>query len=1087
MNPTLTERAHQPFLNDTGDIGKLVEAYDWGSTPLGEISYWSAGVKAVVAMMLRSPMPMVMLMGVEGVMIYNEGYATFAGPRHPQLLGMTAGEGWPEVAEFNAMIIRRVFAGERISYTDQEFSLNRKGTLEQVFLNLDYSAVSDEHGVTVAVLVTVVETTAKVKADRWMAGERQRLQAMFEQTPGFTAMLTGPQHVFALTNRAYSTLVNNREVLGKSVKEAIPEAADQGFVDLLDKLYATGEIFEGTAIPFVIADSQGNTNKRFLDFVYQPLKNDAGEVFGIFVQGFDVTDRVVAEKAMVESEALFRTLAQAVPNQVWIAAPDGLLYWFNDRVYDYSGARPGELDGEKWATLLHPDELAEVAATWTAAVTSGEIYQTEFRIRQHDGNYHWHLVRALPIRDEKGEILRWIGTNTDIHDQKSASQVLTHENLSLTQQISQRTEERDRMWRLATDIMVVADIDGNITSVNPAFSTLLGWKEGEVTGVPFVSLIHPDEQQRAGGKLFASSDGNNTFKFEKRVRRADGAYSLVSWTGARDAGLFHAVGRDVTAERAAAAAMKRTEQALIQSQKMDTIGKLTGGVAHDFNNLLQVISGNLQLLTPEVRDNPRALRKINNALDGVSRGAKLASYLLAFGRRQALEPKVVKVSRYIVAMEDMLRRSLGEAIDIEMVASGGLWNCLVDVPQLENAILNLCINARDAMEANGKLTIEMGNVALDDDYAANHFEVERGQYIMIAVSDTGSGMTPEVIAQAFEPFFSTKPEGKGTGLGLSMVYGFVKQSGGHVKIYSEVGLGTTVKLYLPRSMAAEEMPTILDSREVVGGEETILVVEDDVGVRKIVVEMLGGLGYRVLQAGEAEGALAIVQSGLAIDLLFTDVVMPGPLRSPDLAREARGCLPDLAVLFTSGYTENAIVHGGRLDAGVELLGKPYTRAALAQKIRHVLGNQKQRKQTAAMEIKKAAPVNPANAASQSIIKPEPAPPRALHILLVEDDDIIRANTTELLSLLGHRVSHTSHAEQALKILSSEDINVLIADIQLPGMSGETLANQARASLPELHVVFASGQPQQTRLPGAVSLIKPYDIAALVQAIEGAGR
>ncbi|MFZ6680121.1 PAS domain S-box protein [Undibacterium sp. Tian12W] len=1074
INSIPSKRAHQPFLNDTGDIGELVSQFDWAATALGDIDTWSAGVKAVVAMMLRSPMPMVMLMGVEGVMIYNEGYAKFASPRHPYLLGMTAKEGWPEVAEFNAMIISRVFAGERITYTDQEFALNRKGMLEEVFLSLDYSAVSDENGVTVAVLATVVETTDKVRADRWVKGEHQRLQAMFEQTPGFTAMLTGPQHIFTLTNRAYSSLVNNRQVLGKSVAQALPEAAEQGFVDLLDKLYVSGEIFEGHAIPFSLADdSDGGSKERFLDFVYQPLKNDAGEIFGIFVQGFDVTDRVLAEKSRLESEALFRTLAQAVPNQVWAASPDGLLYWFNDRVYSYSGARPGELDGEKWASILHPDEVAEVAATWIAAVTSGEVYQTEFRIRQHDGNYHWHLVRALPIRDEQGEILRWIGTNTDIHDQKSASQFLTHENLNLTQQIGKRTEERDRMWRLATDLMLVADVDGNITSVNPAFTALLGWAEADVTGMPFISLIHPDEQQRAGGKLFASSDGNNTFKFEKHVRRADGTYNLVSWTGSRDAGLFHAVGRDVTAERAAAAAMKRTEQALIQSQKMDTIGKLTGGVAHDFNNLLQVISGNLQLLAAEVKDNPRAQRKIDNALDGVSRGAKLASYLLAFGRRQALEPKVVKVSRYIGAMEDMLRRSLGEAIDIEMIASGGLWNCLVDVPQLENAILNLCINARDAMESNGKLTIEMGNVALDDDYAANHLEVERGQYIMIAVSDTGSGMTPEVMAQAFEPFFSTKPEGKGTGLGLSMVYGFVKQSGGHVKIYSEVGDGTTVKLYLPRSMAAEEMPTIIDSREIVGGEETILVVEDDVGVRKTVVEMLGGLGYRVLQAGEAEGALAIVQSGLAIDLLFTDVVMPGPLRSPDLAREARGCLPNLAVLFTSGYTENAIVHGGRLDAGVELLGKPYTRAALAQKIRHVLANQKQRKQVATT----TPAINNTPTMSST-------PLRGKRILLVEDDEVIRANTTELLSLLGHTVLEASNAEQALSLLPATAFDVLMTDIQLPGMSGETLATQARNILPTLHVVFASGRHQQISLPGAVTLIKPYDVAALAEAVKG---
>jgi signal transduction histidine kinase/FixJ family two-component response regulator len=394
--------------------------------------------------------------------------------------------------------------------------------------------------------------------------------------------------------------------------------------------------------------------------------------------------------------------------------------------------------------------------------------------------------------------------------------------------------------------------------------------------------------------------------------------------------------------RAEAAERAKIELVLRHSQKMEAVGKLTGGVAHDFNNLLQVIGGNLQLLTKDVAGSEKAEQRLRNALAGVSRGSKLASQLLAFGRRQPLAPKVVNLGRFVGGLDDLLRRALGDGVEIETAISGGLWNTLVDPSQVENAILNLAINARDAMQAHGKLTIEAGNAALTDEYAAHHEDVRPGQYVMLAVTDTGCGMTPEVIEQVFEPFFTTKPEGQGTGLGLSMVYGFVKQSGGHIKIYSEPGEGTTIRLYLPRVTGAEDVTADTEAGPITGGTETVLVVEDDDDVRGTVVELLTDLGYRVLKARDASSALSIIENGAIIDVLFTDVVMPGSMRSPELARRARARLPEVAVLFTSGYTDTAIVHGGRLDQGTELLSKPYTREALARKIRHVLRNQERR-------------------------------------------------------------------------------------------------------------------------------------------------
>ncbi|MBM7326601.1 response regulator, partial [Agrobacterium sp. S2] len=373
---------------------------------------------------------------------------------------------------------------------------------------------------------------------------------------------------------------------------------------------------------------------------------------------------------------------------------------------------------------------------------------------------------------------------------------------------------------------------------------------------------------------------------------------------------------------------------------------------------------------------------------------------------------------------------------------------------------------------------EVANAVLDRDYARKHSEVTAGQYVMLAVTDTGSGMSPEILEKVFEPFFSTKPEGKGTGLGLSMVYGFAKQSSGHVNIYSEVGQGTTVKMYLPRSAADEDREVVVHNGPVEGGTETILVVEDDEEVRGTVVETLSDLGYRVLTARDAQAGLTVVESGIPIDVIFTDVVMPGPLKSREMARRAQERLPNLAVLFTSGYTENSIVHGGKLDAGVELLSKPYTREALARRIRHVIANRKQ------VSLSRARP------GSSKI--PEPAMAvddreRSIQVLLVEDDELIRMNSMEMLSESGFAVVEAGNAAQALKVIESEQIDVLVTDIGLPDMKGGELAVEALRRRPGLAIVFATGD---SHLPegapeSAVLLTKPYDEQQIIAAVEKA--
>ena len=560
-----------------------------------------------------------------------------------------------------------------------------------------------------------------------------------------------------------------------------------------------------------------------------------------------------------------------------------------------------------------------------------------------------------------------------------------------------------------------------------------------------MDLVHADDRQSTLDEVGKLALGVTTFAFENRYQCKDGTYRTIAWTAVPDHEFIHAVGRDVTEERSAAAALRQTELALQQAQKMEAIGNLTGGVAHDFNNLLQVVAGNLQLLARDVSGNEKAERRITNALAGVNRGSKLASQLLAFGRRQALDPKVVNIGRLIRGMDEMLRRTIGEGVEIETIVSGGLWNSLIDPMQVENALLNLAINARDAMEGFGKLTIEVGNAYIDDTYARIHDDVQAGQYVVLSVTDTGSGMSPELMAKVFEPFFSTKPEGKGTGLGLSMVYGFVKQTGGHVKIYSEVAQGTTVKMYLPRAMQQEDVGVERNDGPVEGGRETILVAEDDEGVRATVVELLQELGYRVLKAPDAAAALSIIESGMHIDLLFTDVVMPGQLKSSELARKAKERVPGIGVLFTSGYTENSIVHGGRLDAGVQLLSKPYSREQLAHKIRYVLDR---RKQTSVDET----PPLQANPISEV----------RRRVLLVEDNDLIRMATADMLGELNCEVSEAGSGEDALAILEQSEIDIVVSDLGLPGMTGEDFCREVHRRWPQIGIVFATGMDQGRR-------------------------
>jgi PAS domain S-box-containing protein len=498
---------------------------------------------------------------------------------------------------------------------------------------------------------------------------------------------------------------------------------------------------------------------------------------------------------------------------------------------------------------------------------------------------------------------------------------------------------------VADHALYMLDEKGHITDWNAGAERLKGYNASEIVGRDFACFF-TDEDQKVGVPQHELDTAAQRGKYEAegwRVRK-DGSRFLaaVVMTPLRDAAGrlvgFAKITRDITEHAQQQKALEDAKGALVQAQKMEALGQLTGGIAHDFNNLLHVIKNAVAIVLDHLPDADPAVRKyLNMASQNADRAAAVTQRLLAFSRQQPLDPKPIDPNTLVSRMADLLRSALGEGVAMETVLASGLWTIAADANQLETAILNLAVNARDAMPQSGKLTIETANTLLDEPYAAAHVDVKPGQYVMIAVSDTGTGMTKEVIARAFDPFFTTKETGRGTGLGLSQVFGFVKQSGGHIKIYSEPGNGTTVKLYLPRlAAAAIDLAKEAGSIPTSISGETILVVEDDEDVRAFTAEILGELGYRVSVAPDAHVALAMLEKLASVNLLFTDVGLPNGINGRQLAEEVRRRWPDLKVLYTTGYARNAIVHHGRLDPGVDLIVKPFTQSSLAAKIRQVL-------------------------------------------------------------------------------------------------------------------------------------------------------
>ena len=700
----------------------------------------------------------------------------------------------------------------------------------------------------------------------------------------------------------------------------------------------------------------GRLEQLYWTYGFSPIDEGNG-VGGVLVVCRDVTNDYLAARVLREREAELARVQHL--GRIGGLEVDLRTGFRNRRSPEYllvHGLPPDAIheSHEDWVRRIHPEDREATEKKFRDAV-AGEVtdYTVQYRIiRPSDGEIRWISVRSTIERDSNGNAIRLVGAHTDVTEQVLAEQALRHSeeryrmladqladlNATLAQRVEDKTRERDRIWNVSQDLLLVADRDGIWKTINPAWTRTLGWDEADLLGRTSEWLEHPDDKGAGRTRVERFNAGENTIKFEGRFLHKDGSYRWLSWTGVSDRDHIYAVARDVTGDKAAAERLKATEEALLQSQKMEAVGQLTGGIAHDFNNLLTGIVGSLDLMQTRLNQGrtDNVARYINAAMTSANRAAALTHRLLAFARRQPLVPKSVDANQLVVSLEDLLRRTIGETIDLKIAAADDLWITLCDPNQLEAALLNLAINARDAMPRGGRLTIATVNMAIAG-ITADTPALAPGDYICIEVTDTGTGMSAEIAARAFDPFFTTKPIGQGTGLGLSMIYGFARQSNGHATIDSKIGHGTSVKIYLPRhrgALAAEQGTTGRAAHHAAPGE-TILVVEDEPVVRGVILEMLGEQGYRTLDAVDGPTGLQILRSDARIDLLVTDVGLPG-MNGRQLADQAREMRPGLKVLFITGYAENVAIADGFLQPGMEMITKPFDLGNLSRRVRSMV-------------------------------------------------------------------------------------------------------------------------------------------------------
>jgi signal transduction histidine kinase len=981
------------FLDGGGEATRLILARDWAGHPLGEPSTWPEALKVSLSLILNSPESMVLSWGREDLtFFFNTTYIPLLGPRAAWAMGAPFTEVWADGWEQAKPIIEDAFAGRAERFIDLPWKLDTDRGACDTWWSFSYSRVLDGQGEIAGLFIFTNETTARVLADaaardgqEALRRETERQRLSLQQMPGFVAILSGPDHVFDYVNDAYVAMVGQRQFLGHSVRQVFPELESQGFYELLDQVYASGEPFSARGLPVRLA---GEATERYIDFLFQPICDDAGQVSGIFAGGYDITDQVRIEKRREALLALDRRLGNlADPGELSFAASALLGEALGVIRVGY-----GAIDPE--------NETITVVRNWSAPGISSVAGVHRFR---DYGKYHADLRRgevvanadvALDARTAGNvEAFRILGIQACldvpvVEEGHTVAQLFVHsatprawtaDEIAFVRDVAERTRaaiarreaeahSRASEARLAN---AIASAQLGTFEWDPVSGTIdLDAQARAIYGLPPEGPVHQDEiftripadqaePIRERALLLAGRGEQMDFAYD--INLADGTTRFVRSScvaiptpaGQRYVGVFQDATEVKAAERSLrsiaetleervherTAALEAAHEQLRQSQKMEAVGQLTGGLAHDFNNLLAGITGSLELIRMRMAQGRSAdVEKYVTAAQGAAnRAAALTHRLLAFSRRQTLAPKPTDVKQLVAGMADLIGRTVGPQITLETVNAVGLWPSLIDPSQLENAILNLCINARDAMPHGGTITIETANRWLDRRMAQER-GLEPGHYISLCVSDTGTGMTADVIAKAFDPFFTTKPIGVGTGLGLSMIYGFAKQSGGVVSIDSELGKGTNVCIYLPRHLgAAEEAGVMTELTDAPRGEgETVLIVDDEPTVRMLVSEVLADLGYTAIEAEDGPAGLKALQSSARIDLLVTDVGLPGGMNGRQVADAARVVRPNLKVLFITGYAENAVLSHGHLDPGMHVMTKPFAMEALASRIRELI-------------------------------------------------------------------------------------------------------------------------------------------------------
>lgn len=1104
---------------------RRIREHDWAATPLGPIEGWPQALRFALNIALGSSFPTAIYWGADLRLLYNDAWAPIPADRHPWALGRPGAEVWSDIWHLVGPQMERVLeTGEAFAFYDVMLPMERNGEPRETWWNYSFTPIRDEYGEVVGILNQGNETTRVVLAEREHLAEVERLQQLFEQAPGAVALLQGPDHVFELANPHYLSLIGRSDIVGKSVAQVLPEVVDQGFVALLDRVYVSGEAYLGNDTPVRLRRAGGEIETRYLDFVYQPIRDHDGAVTGIFVLANDVTERAHAEAALRSSEERLQLALEStagVGTWLWdliedrVTADDRFL-----RLFGVNGETVGgTIPIERFFAAIHPEDLPAVRAAIARAVETGEQYVQEYRVLKPDGELQWITAQGRCSFDPQGNPLRFPGVAFDITQRKLAEEaaraaadelhrateaqsfihaLAEHQRtLETPEAVMEQTVEalaarlraervgfywvhdertihfgpsathgnlppltgamevdelgapaaeqyrsgktlvardtrhdapfagtpfalrtpsvvgvplmRGRRWvgtlyvndKLPRDwtveevafIEAVAEIswdavervtatvalreseakfraiansidqmiwstlpDGYHDYYNDRWYEFTGVPSGSTDGVGWKDVFHQEDRPRADALWRHCLQTGETYHIEYRLRHHSGEYRWVlgraqpvrdeagrisRWFGTCTDIQDIVDAREVLArsrEQLEAAVRERTEQLMAteeqlrQAQKMEAVGQLTGGIAHDFNNMLAVVIGALDLLERRLAQGRTDVdRYVTAARDGATRAAALTQRLLAFSRQQPLVPVPLDPNAMISGMIELLVRTLGEAVTIETMLPAGIWTAMADPNQLENTILNLSVNARDAMPGGGRLVIATGNVKLGADRAPA-MGVEPGDYVEIAVSDSGLGMSSDVAARAFDPFFTTKGVGKGTGLGLSQVFGFVRQSGGAVAIETEPDRGTTVRLFLPArhdvQPASEQQPDSVEVPRARSGE-MVLVVEDEERVRAYSIEALRELGYEVVGARDGLEALRMIERGQHAALLFTDVVMP-EMTGRELARRALALLPGLKVLLTSGYSPDIAV------ADERLLAKPFSLEQLARAVRDAL-------------------------------------------------------------------------------------------------------------------------------------------------------